>query len=142
MIELIRRVAPYLMAGAQAEALETSLEQIEPILASATRTGKAGAKLLLGELSRRLEEPTADLREAVNALAVQSGIDKLSGARARGLVKIDNSDPGDELDLLVSCIVSAKLAESGREPEETQTSQIIATFVENWLTTSRASGAT
>ncbi len=51
MIELIRRVAPYLMAGAQAEALETSLEQIEPILASATRTGKAGAKLLLGELT-------------------------------------------------------------------------------------------
>jgi hypothetical protein len=54
------------------------------------------------------------MSETVRDINAQSGIDQLARARREGLVKIENADPGDEMDLLVSCIVSAHLFQTGQ----------------------------
>jgi hypothetical protein len=70
------------------------------------------------------------LSEAVRDISAQAGIDQLARARREGLVKIENADPGDEIDLLASSIVSAKLAQSGQRQDNPQTDRVIETFVD------------
>jgi hypothetical protein len=48
------------------------------------------------------------LSEAVRNVSAQAGSDQLARARREGLLKIENADPGDEIDLLVSCLISAR----------------------------------
>ncbi|WP_194924129.1 hypothetical protein [Catenulispora pinisilvae] len=60
----------------------------------------------------------------------EAGIGQLSRARKQGLIQIENVDPGDVMDLLVSCIASAKLAQSGIRNEDGHTDRIVETFVD------------
>lgn len=69
------------------------------------------------------------LSGAVRDLNAQADIDQLARARREGLVKIENADPGDEIDLLASCIVSAQLAQAGQWQDNPQASRVIETFV-------------
>ena len=72
-------------------------------------------------------------REVVDAVALmrdQSGMSGLDSARARGLVILENADPGDEMELLVSCVASAKAVERGEEPREPHSDQILDRFMQ------------
>lgn len=57
-------------------------------------------------------------------------IDELAKARAKGIVEIENADPGDAMDMLVACIVSAKLAETGEQHDDAHFAEIVVTFVQ------------
>ena len=69
------------------------------------------------------------LSEAVRDICTRAGVDQLARARASGLLDIESADPGDAFDLLVSCIRSAKLAESGEREDDPHTNRIIDSFV-------------
>jgi hypothetical protein len=70
------------------------------------------------------------LSEAVREINANAGIDQLARARREGLVKIENADPGDEMDLLASCIISAKLAQAGQRQDNPQAGRVVETFVD------------
>lgn len=125
--DLLCRVAPVLLPPDQLAAFQQALPEIDRLLRPA----------LDGGISRRQREALQQLLDqgrnmlsgAVRDLSVQAGIDQLARARREGLVKIENADPGDEIDLLASCIVSAQLSQSGQWQDNPQASRVIETFV-------------
>jgi hypothetical protein len=70
------------------------------------------------------------LSEAVQEITDEAGIDQLARARAKGLLQIESADPGDAMDLLISCILSAKLKETGERNEDRHTDRMVETFVD------------
>jgi hypothetical protein len=130
-IELLRRVAPILLPGDQVADFEQGMERVDEFLRATARGSTGGAQQLLrAGLLQRFQPTQRILSEAVQELAGQAGIDQLARARAKGLVQIENADPGDEMDLLVSCILSAKLAQTGQRQDEPHTNRLVETFVD------------
>lgn len=123
LIELIRRVAPILYP-AQSASLELGFQEVEKHL----RLG--GDRRQRVPVLQRLAPTKRVLAETVRQIGHDAGIDQLAQARARGIVQIEDADPGDEMDLLVACIVSAKLAETRERPDHPHTSRVVETFVE------------
>ena len=129
-IELMRRVAPILMPAEDVPALQSGIEEVDEFLNSTARGGSAGQQLLRAGLLQKLAPIQRMLSEAVKEITDDAGINQLARARANGLLQIESADPGDAMDLLVSCIISAKLAETGERNEDSHTDRIVETFVD------------
>jgi len=129
-IELMRRVAPILMPAEEVPAFQSGIEEVDDFLRSTARGGSAGQQLLRAGLLQKFAPVQRMLSEAVQEITNDAGIDQLARARAKGLLQIESADPGDAMDLLVSCILSAKLAESGERNEDSHTDRIVETFVD------------
>jgi hypothetical protein len=129
-LELVRRVAPILMSPEEVPAFEQGLGQVDEFLrATAKGSGSLGQQLLRAGLLQRFAPTQRKVSEAVREIGDQAGINQLALARAKGLLEIESADPGDEMDLLVSCIRFAKLAETGEPNEDTYMGRIVETFV-------------
>lgn len=129
-IELMRRVAPILMEPEDVPPFQEGLEGIDDFLRRSARGGSMGDRLLRAGLLQRLAPAQRLLSEAVEEIESNAGIDQLAWARARGMVQIESVDPGDTMDLLVSCILSAKLAQTGQPNDNSHMDRIVETFVE------------
>jgi hypothetical protein len=129
-IELMRRVAPVLVPAGQIAELERGLAQMDDFLRTSARGGAFGDQLLRAGLLQHFQPVQRVLSDAVQELARNAGIDQLATARAKGLVQIENADPGDAMDLLVGCILSAKHAGTGERQDDLHTDRIVGTFVE------------
>lgn len=129
-IELMRRVAPILMPADQIRAFEQGLEQLDDFVRTSVRGGSFGDQLLCAGLLQQFGAIQRMLSDAVQELADKAGMDQLATARAKGLLQIENADPGDAMDLLVACILSAKRAETGERQDDSSTNRIVETFVE------------
>lgn len=129
-IELMRRVAPILMPSEDVQAFQDGIAGVDDFLRSTARGGSAGQQLLRAGLLQQFAPVQRMLSEAVQEIKDDAGIDQLARARARGLLQIESADPGDTMDLLVSCILSAKLAQSGEQNEDSHTDRIVETFVD------------
>jgi len=129
-IELMRRVAPILMPAEDVPVFQSGIEEVDDFLRSTARGGSAGEQLLRAGLLQKFAPVTRMLSEAVQEITDDAGIDQLARARAKGLLQIESADPGDAMDLLVSCILSAKLKETGEYNEDSHTDRIVETFVD------------
>ena len=129
-IELMRRVAPILMPAEDVPAFQLGIAGVDDLLRSTARGGSAGQQLLRAGLLQQFAPVQRMLSEAVQEITDDAGIDQLARARAQGLLQIESADPGDAMDLLVSCILSAKLAQSGERNEDSHTDRIVDTFVD------------
>jgi hypothetical protein len=129
-IELMRRVAPILTSPDELSDFEQGLEQVENFLRKTARGGSGGERLLRAGLLQKFEPIQRTLTDTVKEIGDSAGIDQLAVARAKGLVQIENADPGDAMDLLVACLFAAKLAETGERADSPHTDRIVETFVE------------
>jgi hypothetical protein len=129
-IELMRRVAPILRPAEEVPAFQAGIEEIDDVLHSTARGGSGGQRLLRAGLLQRFAPVQEMLSESVRQITHQAGIDQLARARAMGLLHIESADRGDAMELLVSCIISAKLAQSGKRNEDCHTDRIVETFVD------------
>ena len=129
-IELMRRVAPILMPAEDVPAFQDGIAEADDVLRSTVRGGSPGQQLLRAGLLQKFAPIQRTLSEAVQEITDDAGIDQLARARAKGLLQIESADPGDAMDLLVSCILSAKLAQSGDRNEDSHTDRIVETFVD------------
>jgi hypothetical protein len=137
-IELLRRTAPVVLPADQVSDFEDGLAKVDELLRN-TPAGGIPGRLLRAELLRHFQPMQSELSEMVRKIGSEAGIDQLDKARARGIVQIENVDPGDAVDLLASCIISAKLAETGKRQDDPHSDRIIDTFVEK-LTKHLSSG--
>jgi len=129
-LELGRRVAPILMAPEEVPAFVQGIGEVEEFLRSTARGGSTAAQLFRAALLQKLAPVRRILSEAVRELGDQAGIDQLALARAKGLLEIENADPGGTIDLFLSCVRSAKLAESGEQSPDPYIGRIVETFVD------------
>jgi hypothetical protein len=129
IVELVRRVAPYLLPDDEAETLLNGMDQIDDLLRPSGDRSGAG-RIMRREVMRRLGPARALLADAVDGIARRSGVAELSRARSDGLLKVQSLDPGDALDLVASCAISAKLAESGQREESPHTARLVGTYVD------------
>lgn len=126
--DLLCRVAPVLMPPDQLAEFEQAIPLIDELLRPTLNSG-------ITEWQRQalhdfLRWGRDILSESVRGLSAQIGIDQLDRARREGLVKIENADPGDEIDLLASCLISARLAQVGQREDDPQAHRVIETFVD------------
>jgi hypothetical protein len=128
-LQLIRRVAPVLHPADEAATLTAQMDQLDDILRTRQRGGLGGNEFLRSGLLQQFAPIRQILSDAVRELSTEAGIDQLAKARAKGIVQIESADPGDTMDLLESCILSAKLAESGERQDNPHTDRIVETFV-------------
>lgn len=129
-IELLRRAAPILMPTDEVPVFQAGLEEVNDLLRSTERGGSGDQMLLRTVLRQKFAPIQRMLSESVQEITDDAGIDQLAHARAKGLLQIENADAGDSMDLLVSCILSAKLAQSGERNEDSHTDRIMEMFVE------------
>jgi len=130
-LELARRVAPILMPPEEVPAFERGIGAVDEFLRTTARgSGTLGQQLLRAGLLQKFAPIQRKLSEAVREIGDEAGIDQLGLARAKGLLEIESADPGDEMDLLVSCIRFAKLAETGEPNEDTYIGRIVETFID------------
>jgi hypothetical protein len=128
-IQLLRRVAPYLQEPDQLPTFDEGLNQLDEFLRTTSRSRSLGDRLLRAGLEQQLQPIQQELSEAVRDLGKNAGIDQLALARSKGLVEIESANPGDAIDLLASCIIGAKLAETGERQDDPHSDQIVETFV-------------
>jgi hypothetical protein len=125
--DLLCQVAPVLLPPDQLTQFERVLPTIDQLLRPTLNGGISDwQREALHEFLRWGRDVLA---EPVRDISARAGIDQLARARREGLVKIENADPGDEIDLLASCIVSAQLAQSGQRQDNPQASRVVETFV-------------
>jgi hypothetical protein len=129
-IELMRRVAPTLMPAEDVPAFQEGIAEVDDFLRSTARGGPLGDRLLRAGLLQKFAPIQRVLAEAVQEITEDAGVDQLAGARAKGLLRIESADPGDAMDLLVSCIRSAKMAQAGEQNEDSFADRIVETFVD------------
>jgi len=129
-IEIMRRVAPILMPAEDVPTFQDGIAEVDDFLRSSARSGSPGQQLLRAGLLQKFAPIQRTLSEAVQEITDDAGIDQLARARAKGLLQIENADPGDAMDLLVSCILSAKLAQSSERNEDSHTDRVVQTFVD------------
>lgn len=139
-IDLVRRVAPYLSNAAELAESESGLNQLEDLLRGTARSASLPERLLRAGVVQQLQPVRQILSEAVRGLERETGIDQLSQAQAKGYVQIESANPDDSVDLLASCIISASQAGSEALRDDSQTSRIVATFIEK-LSRHLSSGA-
>lgn len=129
-LDLMRRVAPILMPPEDVPEFEEGIAKVDEFLRSSARGGSIGDRLLRAGLLEQFRPAQRLLADTVREIGNNAGIDQLARARASGIVDIESADPGGAFDLLVSCLLSAKLAESGQRQDEPYTNQIVTTFVD------------
>jgi hypothetical protein len=129
-IELMRRVAPVLLSADELSGFEQGVEQIDQFLRTTAHGGTGAARILRAGLLQRLEPMQQQLSDAVEGIAHKAGIDELAAARAKGILRIENADPGDAVELLAACIISAKLAETGEQQDDSYSTRLVTTFVQ------------
>jgi hypothetical protein len=127
-IELARRTAPALMSAGSIPEFENGIQQLDEFLQRTERGGSGGERLLRAALLQKLAPIQRSLSSVVGEIAKSAGIDELARARAKGLVEIESADPGDALDLLVSCVLSARSAQAGRMSGNSHSGRIIEAF--------------
>jgi hypothetical protein len=138
-IELMRRVAPVLLPADEVPSFEQGVEQIDQFLRTSAK-GTGAARILRAGLLQQLQPIQQQLSDAVKGIGHEAGIDELAKARAKGIVQIEDADPGNAMDLLVACIFSAKLAEIGQHHDDSHSERIVTTFVQKlsqYLSTGR-----
>jgi hypothetical protein len=106
------------------------VNQIDQFLRTTARGGSGAARILRAGLLQQLQPMQQQLSDAVKGIGHEAGIDELAKARAKGIVQIENADPGDAVELLAACIISAKLAETGERQDDAYTTRIVTTFVQ------------
>ncbi len=129
-IELMRRVAPVLLPAEEVPGFEQGVEHIDQFLRTTARGSTGAARALRAGLLQQLQPMQEQLSNAVKGIGHEAGIDELTNARATGILQIENADPGDAMDLLVACIVSAKLADAAQQLDDSHMKRIITTFVQ------------
>jgi hypothetical protein len=129
LLALAKEVSPYLMDDDEAGTLDRGIPELEEALRRISRDRSVRARALQTGLLRQLEPMRDRLRTSVEEICRNAGIDQLAQARAKGLVRIDNFDSGDAVDLLAYCVISAKLAETGQRPEARYTDRLVEMFV-------------
>jgi hypothetical protein len=129
-IELMRRLGPTLLPPDEVPDFEQTIDQIDKVLRIPARGSTLGERALRSAVLQRLESMQRLLPEAARDLKVRAGSDQLARARREGLVQIENADPGDEMDLFVSCIISAHMAQTGQRQDDPYTSRVVETFVD------------
>lgn len=130
VVELMHRIAPALLPDDEAAAFERGVPEIERLLRPPVRGGLLGDQFLRPTILEGLAPYQRILSRTVEDLTAQTGIDQLARARREGLVQIENADPGDEIELLASCLISVKLHETGQRHENPQTHRLITTFID------------
>jgi hypothetical protein len=130
LIELMRRVAPVLIPADEVSAFQHGVEQLDQFLRTTARGGTGATRVLRAALLQKLQVMQQPLSDAVEEIRQKAHIDELAKARAKGIVQIENADPGDAMDMLVACIVSAKLAGSGEQHDDSHFAEIVVTFVQ------------
>jgi len=128
-IELLRRVAPIFMPAEDVSAFQSGIEEVDGFLRSTARGGSVGEQFLRAGLLQKFAPVQRMLSEVVQEIIDDAGIAQLARARAKGLVQIESADPGNAMDLLVSCIRSAKLNETSERNDDSHTDRIVETFV-------------
>lgn len=129
-IELMRRVAPVLLPADEVPDFVHGVNQIDQFLRTTARGGSGAARILRAGLLQQLQPMQQQLSNAVQGIGHEAGIDELAKARAKGIVQIENADPGDAVELIAACIASAKLAETGERQDDAYTTRIVMTFVQ------------
>lgn len=128
-IELMSRVAPYLMGEGEEDELQAKLAKLQRFLRNTANTKTAEAMAARTRFDRELRPFRLELRELTRELVAVSRVEELAPALSRGLVRIESTDPGDQLDLIASSIISAKLAETGKKNDDTHMDRVVDTFV-------------
>ncbi len=118
-----------MIAPDEIAAFESGLEELEGFLRTSAHARSPAIQLVRAKLMHGIRPTQAKLTEVVRGLSSQSGVDQLKLARSQGLVEIDSADSGDAIDLLASCVIAAKLAETGRRQANPHTNRIVETFV-------------
>ena len=126
LIQLVRRCAPVL-SGYEPDS-EGGFGSLDAALAVADRH-ELESLLVRSGMMPQLKEAQRELAAVVTLMRNESGLSGLDSARARGLVVLENADPGDDMDLLVSCIESAKAVQDGQRPANPHSDRIVETFV-------------
>ena len=126
-LSLIKKVAPYLTDDPDLTVLQSTVEQIEQSLDRNRRS--PGFTKVRSQLSSLLTPCFAPIAATVTGVLIEAGVDELALARKRHVIEIDRTDSRDTVEFLASCVISAKLAESGEKQGNPQTDQIVASFV-------------
>lgn len=129
-LDLARRTAPILMPEENLAEFERGIAEVDEFLRSTARGGSLGERLLRTGLLEQFRPVQRILADAAREIGDHAGIDQLARARSKGLVDIESADPGDALDLLVWCVLSATLAQRGQRLDDTYSAQIVHKFVE------------
>lgn len=129
-LELIRRVAPVLVEPDQLSEFQAGLAKVDDLLRTSAGGGSLGDHFLRAAVLQQFEPVLQELQHAIQGLSHRAGVDQLAPARANGLVKIESTDPGDALDLLVYCVMSAKLAGTGQRHDNPYAHRIVEQFVD------------
>jgi hypothetical protein len=129
LLDFAGRLAPFLFPSQDVPEFLRRLGQVELQLRANAMSGVGGVSRV--DLLEGLAPVQQILSEAVRDIADEAEIDQLARARRMGLVQIENVDVGDELDLLVECIVAAKLAQDGlQQQDKPHTGRLVETFVD------------
>jgi hypothetical protein len=129
---MMRRLAPYLVEGAnESTTFIEGTRRIEDYFSSPRRYGDdPTVRKLRSQLMSKLAPLNGQLTDVLEALVADAGVDQLARARAKGLVHIESVDPGDALDLIAACVISARLHELGRPSHSSHMDRVIETFVD------------
>jgi hypothetical protein len=118
------------MPAGDVPAFQDGIAEVDGFLRSTARVGSPAQRSFRAGLFQKFAPIQRTLSEAVQEITEDAGIDQLAHARAKGLLKIENADPGVAMDLLVLCILSAKLTQSGDRNEDSHMDRIVETFVD------------
>jgi hypothetical protein len=124
-IKLLRKLAPYLADPSEAASLAEGMDTME----AALRATGPGSAAIRAQLTQALKPTQETLSDELAAIARQGKVDELARARAEGLLRIENLDPGGTADMIASCVISAKLVEKGEPNDPGHTDRMVETFL-------------
>jgi len=127
-IGLIQRIAPYLMDAGEAAQFDSGVEQMLASLRKGRGRLTREDLILRGLLAQQISPIGNELAGVVEGLLENAGFNQLARARKEGMVEFESCDPGDDLDLIASCVIMAKLAETGQTPDEPRMESILDVF--------------
>lgn len=130
LLDFAGRLAPFLFPPQDVPEFLRRLGQVELQLRANAMGGVGAGGVSRADILEGLAPIQQMLSEVVRGIAAEAEIDQLARARRMGLVQIENVDPGDELDLLVECIVAAKLFQDGlQQQDKPHTGRLAETFI-------------
>jgi hypothetical protein len=124
-MKLLRQVAHLLVSKQEADELIQGLDSMEAALAK----GGLVNRLLQARLAQMFKPIQESLADELSVIFQSGGMDQIAEARAKGLLRIESSDPGTATDLLVSCVRSAKLNGEGQPNDPEYTDRMVETFI-------------
>lgn len=128
LLELLRRVRPHLSDEGDNTDFASGIDKMQALLRRRSRSANDAISRQL--INQQLGPALGELSMVVRNIASQAGLDQLDKARASGLVQIESTDPGDEFDLLVECIVAARHAQSGEPRAAVSDNAVVDTYIE------------